>query len=271
MRLRAVLLLSLALAAALPAAARAADVPPGATWTQATIPSTDGMKLHADVLRPKDLPADAEDAGHPLDRPVLQPLRARPGRPARSRARRTTRSARRRPVGALPRLRRRRRADGARLHVRDGRPARLRRLERLPGLGRARASSPTSRPPSSGRRRSRGRPARSACTASPTTRVTGLIGVDQQPAGPRRRRLPGAGLRPLPLPVRERGALRELARARRRSTTRSPPRRARSRDDPNYNVNGVDDTERPGCLAAELRSTRQPTTTTTRPTGRRAT
>src|SRR3954471_5707128 len=37
---------------ALPAAAHAADVPPGATWTQATIPSSGGVKLHADVLRP---------------------------------------------------------------------------------------------------------------------------------------------------------------------------------------------------------------------------
>jgi predicted acyl esterase len=39
-------------ALALPSTALAADVPPGATWTQATIPSSDGVKLHADVLRP---------------------------------------------------------------------------------------------------------------------------------------------------------------------------------------------------------------------------
>ena len=39
-------------ALALPASAHAADVPPGATWTQATIPSSGGVKLHADVLRP---------------------------------------------------------------------------------------------------------------------------------------------------------------------------------------------------------------------------
>ena len=37
----------------------AADVPPGATWSEATIDSTDGVELHADVLRPSDLPADA--------------------------------------------------------------------------------------------------------------------------------------------------------------------------------------------------------------------
>ena len=42
--------------------------------------------------------------------------------------------------------------------------------------------------------------------------VTGLIGVDQQPDGPRRRRLAGAGLRPVPLPLRRRDAARELPR-----------------------------------------------------------
>jgi predicted acyl esterase len=40
-------------ATALPATAGAADVPPGAVWSQATIPSTGGVKLHADVLRPR--------------------------------------------------------------------------------------------------------------------------------------------------------------------------------------------------------------------------
>src|SRR4051795_145336 len=38
--------------AATPALASAADVPAGATWTQTTIPSTGGVQLHADVLRP---------------------------------------------------------------------------------------------------------------------------------------------------------------------------------------------------------------------------
>jgi uncharacterized protein len=55
MRLRPVLLRSLALAVALPAAARAADVPAGATWSETTIPSSGGVRLHADVLRPKGL------------------------------------------------------------------------------------------------------------------------------------------------------------------------------------------------------------------------
>ncbi|MEA2167394.1 MAG: uncharacterized protein QOF76_694, partial [Solirubrobacteraceae bacterium] len=43
-----------------PAAAGAAELPPGAAWTQATITSGDGTKLHADILRPKDLPASAK-------------------------------------------------------------------------------------------------------------------------------------------------------------------------------------------------------------------
>jgi uncharacterized protein len=50
----------LAVAAAVPATASAADVPPGATWTEATIPSADGVKLHADILRPSHLAASAK-------------------------------------------------------------------------------------------------------------------------------------------------------------------------------------------------------------------
>ena len=110
-------------------------------------------------------------------------------------------------------------------------------------------SSPTSSTPCSGRRRSRGRPARSACTASPTTRVTGLIGVDKQPAGLAAvvsqepvydlyRYLYGDGMR------RENAfltpALYDLIDA-----TPGP-----IADDPSYNVNGANDTQRPGCLAA---------------------
>src|SRR3954451_5772006 len=50
---------ALAAAAALPALASAADVPPGATWSQAFFTEPDGTRLHADVLRPAALPADA--------------------------------------------------------------------------------------------------------------------------------------------------------------------------------------------------------------------
>jgi hypothetical protein len=39
--------------------ARADAPPPGSTWSQATITEPDGTRLHADVLRPASLPADA--------------------------------------------------------------------------------------------------------------------------------------------------------------------------------------------------------------------
>jgi uncharacterized protein len=45
---------------AVPAAAIAADVPEGATWSEETIESSDGVMLHADILRPSDLPEDAK-------------------------------------------------------------------------------------------------------------------------------------------------------------------------------------------------------------------
>ena len=53
-------LATLLILAALPGTAFAADVPPGATWTQATVPSADGVKLHADILRPSHLAATAK-------------------------------------------------------------------------------------------------------------------------------------------------------------------------------------------------------------------
>src|SRR4051794_11738750 len=40
--------------------ASAADVPPGAAWSEATITEPDGTKLHADILRPKNLPETAK-------------------------------------------------------------------------------------------------------------------------------------------------------------------------------------------------------------------
>jgi len=55
MRTRLAFALALTALALLPAAAPAADVPEGAEWTEATIPSSDGVQLHADILRPKGL------------------------------------------------------------------------------------------------------------------------------------------------------------------------------------------------------------------------
>ena len=60
MRSRLSLLALMVLYAALPATAGAAPVPAGADWSEATIPSSNGVKLHADVLRPSGLPADAK-------------------------------------------------------------------------------------------------------------------------------------------------------------------------------------------------------------------
>jgi uncharacterized protein len=58
MRSRLALLAVLAVSALLlPATAGAAPVPEGADWSQATFPSSDGVKLHADILRPKGLAA----------------------------------------------------------------------------------------------------------------------------------------------------------------------------------------------------------------------
>ena len=63
MRIRSILVLAVLAALAVlavPAAAPAAPVPEGAEWTEATIPSSDGVELHADILRPSGLPADAQ-------------------------------------------------------------------------------------------------------------------------------------------------------------------------------------------------------------------
>ena len=56
MRSRLSFLAILAVLAAFPGAAAAAPVPEGAEWTEATIPSSDGVQLHADILRPEGLP-----------------------------------------------------------------------------------------------------------------------------------------------------------------------------------------------------------------------
>ena len=164
------LVLSFAVLSAAPAVGSAAGVAyPDADWTEAWISSTDGVTLHADVLRPKGS-TDADKT------PVILSIgpyfnhsgQTGPAGPAED--------TQYDPVGpnAGPSERFQDFVEGSGLLkkgyiVRDGRPARVRRLEWLPGLVRVRASRPTSSTPSSGRRASRGPPARSACTASPTT------------------------------------------------------------------------------------------------------
>src|SRR3954468_22523714 len=53
-------LIAIAAVLALPATARADAPPPGSKWTQAYITESDGTKLHADVLRPANLPPNAK-------------------------------------------------------------------------------------------------------------------------------------------------------------------------------------------------------------------
>jgi putative CocE/NonD family hydrolase len=60
MRSRLALLALLTSLALLPATAGAAPVPAGADWSEATFPSTDGVTLHADILRPMGLASDAK-------------------------------------------------------------------------------------------------------------------------------------------------------------------------------------------------------------------
>ena len=146
-----------------------------------------------------------------LDRPVLQPLGPDgPGRPRRGHALRPGRPERG-PVGALPGLRRGLGPAEEGLQLRDGRPARLRRVERLPRLVRARRA---------GRRRQRrevgGEPAvvdrQGRHVRQVLRRADRADRRRQAPGRPGGRRLPGAGLRRLPLPLRRRHAPRELGR-----------------------------------------------------------
>jgi predicted acyl esterase len=60
-RRRVVIALVIAvLACAAPGPAAAAEPPPGSTWTEEYFPMPDGTRLHADILRPSTLPADAK-------------------------------------------------------------------------------------------------------------------------------------------------------------------------------------------------------------------
>src|SRR3954463_12405291 len=60
MRTAPILAFAAAALLCVPPSARADAPPPGSKWTQAYITEADGTKLHADVLRPADLPANAK-------------------------------------------------------------------------------------------------------------------------------------------------------------------------------------------------------------------
>jgi uncharacterized protein len=60
MRRLPIALLAVLVSLVAPAAAGATGPPPGATWQETYLQSGDGTKLHADILRPAHLPADAK-------------------------------------------------------------------------------------------------------------------------------------------------------------------------------------------------------------------
>ena len=192
----------------LASAAQADPPPPGSTWTQATITEPDGTRLHADVLRPSNLPADARTPvivsvgpyfNHSGQTGPAGPIEDTPYDPTGTGG----------PVLALLRLRQRRAPDAARLQLRDGRPARVRRVVGLPGLGRAGRAV---------RRQGRGRVGRLAAVVQrPRGHVRQVLrrrhradGRRPEAGRPRRGRLAGAGLRHVPLPVLQPRALLEL-------------------------------------------------------------
>ena len=240
------------LAAALPATASAARVPEGADWSQATIPSSDGVKLHADILRPKGLaPTDKTPVILSIGPYFNHSGQTGPAGPAEGTSYDPVGPSTG-PVGSLPRLRRGREADGARLHVRDGRPARLRRLDRLPRLGRARASSPTSSTPCKWAASQPWSTGKVGMYGKSYDGVTGLIGVNHQPGRARRRSSPRSRstTSTATSTATASGATNSVADA---GAVRPDRRDARpGADDPNYNVDGLDDTQRPGCPVLNL-------------------
>jgi hypothetical protein len=141
--------------------------PPGAKWTQASILEADGTKLHADVLRPASLPAEAKTPvilsigpyfNHSGQTGPLGPVEGTPYTPTGD---------------AGPSARFYDFINGAHLMDRGYTWVQV----DLRGFGGSTGcldwagpgEQATSRRPSSGRPSSRGRPGRSACTASPTT------------------------------------------------------------------------------------------------------
>jgi uncharacterized protein len=246
MRLRPALLLAVLAAALCPAAASAADVPAGATWTQATIPSSDGVKLHADVLRPKGVTAET---------PVILSIGPYFNHSGQTGPAGPVEGTSYDPVGPStgPSDRFLDFVEGAKLMERGYAYV----MVDLRGFGGSTGCLDWGGP---GEQSDVVNAVQWAASQSWSTGkvgmygksydgVTGLIGVDRQPAGLAAvvsqepvydlyRYLYGDGIR------RENAfltpALYDLIDA-----TPGP-----ITDDPNYNLSGADDTQRPGCLAA---------------------
>ena len=263
MRIRSLLVPALAASFLLAVPAAHAD-PNGPDWYKTpaprgprpTIPSSDGMKLHADVLRPANLPADAKTpvilsigpyfnhSGQTGPAGPVEGTPLRPGRPAAG------------PSDRFHDFVEGAQADGARLHVRDGRPARLRRLHRLPGLGRPRRAGRRRRPRSSGRPAQPWSTGKVGMYGKSYDGVTGLIGVDQQPrasrrSSPRSRSTTSTATST----ATASGSLNSLADAALYDAIAATP--GHGADDPNYNVERLNDTARPGCLVLNWPTSRQ--------------
>ena len=164
----ALLVVTAALCAA-PAAAPAADVPPGATWSEATIPSADGVQLHADILRPANLPAAAKT-------PVILSIGPYFGHSGQTGAVGPAQGTSYDPIGPStgPSDRFLDLVEGGRLMERGYRSmvdVGLWRLHRRLDWARSAPSPPTSSSPSSGRPRAVVH--RLGMSASPTTAYTG--------------------------------------------------------------------------------------------------
>jgi predicted acyl esterase len=248
MRFRLSPLLALAAIAALPATAGAADVPAGATWSEATIPSSDGVKLHADVLRPKSLAADAKT-------PVILSIGPYFNHSGQTGPAGPVEGTSYDPVGpsAGPSDRFTDFVDGA--HLMDKGYTFV--MVDLRGFGGSsgcldwggdgeQADVVNAVQWAAGQSWSTGKV---GMYGKSYDGVTGLVGVDRQPSGLEAvvsqepvydlyRYLYGDGMRRANSVLTP--ALYDLIDA-----TPGP-----AADDPGYNANGIDDTQRPGCLAA---------------------
>jgi predicted acyl esterase len=223
------------------AAASAAPVPAGADWTESYITEADGTKLHADVLRPKGLPSTQRT-------PVILSIgpyfnhfgQTGPAGPVEGTTFDPTA-----PAGPSDRF-----LDfvnGA--HLMDRGYTFV--MVDLRGFGgssgcldwvgpgeqadvRSAVQWAASQPWSTGKVGMYGKS---------YDGVTGLVGAVEQPPG-LAAVVAGAGLRPLPLPVLKRRAVRELARHARplRHDRRDP---GTANDDPAYNLNGA--SQSPDC------------------------
>ena len=173
------------LVAAVPAIA--APVPEGAEWKEYTITEEDGTKLHADVLRPAHLPADAKT-------PVILSIgpyfnhAGQLGALGAGRARTTTRSAVGGPVGPFPRPHRRRPSSWSAATRSSWSTCAASAAAPAAWTGPARGSRPTSARRSAGRRPSSCSDGNVGMYGKSYDGVTGLIGAALQPQGPGRGR-----------------------------------------------------------------------------------